>query len=64
MLIPGKGDIPGFDVIVPHSCGRLFDASSEVRLCSSLSFLHDVFSSRLFRIVHDRAFWTKPHTVV
>ena len=53
MLIPGKGDIPGFDVIVPHFCGRLFDASSEVRLCSSLSFLHDAFNSRLFRIVHE-----------
>ena len=45
MLIPGKGDIPGFDVIVPHFCGRLFDASLEVRLCSSLSFLHDAFGN-------------------
>ena len=64
MLIPGKGDVPGFDVVDPAIGREVFDASTEVHLRSSLSSLHDAFNSRRFRNVHHRAFWTKQHRVV
>ena len=63
MLIPRKGDVPGFDVVYPASSREIFDASSEVHLRSSLSFSHDAFSARRFQIVHHRGFWPKQHLV-
>ena len=51
MLIPGKGDIPGSDVIIPHFCGRTFRMRLRLErfcLCSSLSFL---LMTRLARAV-------------
>jgi hypothetical protein len=55
MLIPEEGDASGFDVVA-RIAAEIIDASTEVHLRSSLSFTHDVFSSRLFRIVHHRGF--------
>jgi hypothetical protein len=52
MLIPESGVHSGFDVL----CG-CFDASSEVRLRSSLSSIHDVFTVTPFhQNVHHHGF--------
>ena len=63
MLIPEEGDLPVLTSWLAF-LREIIDASTEVHLRSSLSFTHDAFNSRLFRIVHHRGFWPKQHTVV
>src|SRR5215472_7415025 len=55
MLFPEQGEDSGFDVIK-----AVFDASSEVRLRSSLSSIHDAVKAAPFgHDVHYRSHWTE-----